>query len=198
MRALAPLLALALVLVAASALYWVDKLRQPPEQPATQAEAPRTPDSYFTGFRLRAFEHPGEATYVLRGQRLTHYADDDTADIRSPVLDYDAADTAPWHVTARRGHLEPAGERVTLTGDVQLERRAPAIQVPPDTAPMTLTTSRLTVFTQAGRAETERPAVAQGPNWRMAATGMTAWFDAARVALHNNVDGRYAPPARTN
>jgi LPS export ABC transporter protein LptC len=190
MRALAPLLALALVLVAASALYWVDKLRQPPEQPPPQAEAPRTPDFYFTGFRLRAFEHPGEATYVLRGQRLTHYADDDTADIRSPVLDYDGPDTAPWHVTARRGHLEPAGERVTLTGDVQLEQRA--------TAPMTLTTSRLTVFTQAGRAETERPAVAQGPNWRMAATGMTAWFDAARVALHNNVDGRYAPPARTH
>ncbi len=187
MRVLTRVIVIALLLAAGSGLYWVDTLRRAGPEPEEAAATPHEPDAYFVDFTLRRFEHAGAPTYRLAGERLTRFADDRTAVIERPDLDYQPVDGAPWRATAARARTDPDSERVDLINDVVLR------QLPMDGPPMTIRTSRLTVLTQAGRADTERPITAEGPEWRIDATGMTAWFDRDLVELHHEVDGRYEP-----
>lgn len=189
MRALTRVLFAALVIAAVVAAWWFDTVREPPtERPAPEAEGER-PDSYFEGFRLRAHAGTGAPRYTLDGRRLLRYGAGGAATVEAPRLHYRPDDTPPWHVTGAHGRLRPGGDRVDLAGDVVLRR------VPAGAPPLVVETSRLSVFTAAGRAETDRPITARSPGWRVAATGMTALFGAGRVDLHADVRGRYDPLA---
>lgn len=187
MRALTRIIIIGLILAAGSGLYWVDTLRRAGPEPETESATPHEPDAYFVDFTLRRFEHAGTRTYRLAGERMTRFADDRTALIERPDLHYSPIDAAPWRATAARAKTDPDGERVDLIDNVVLR------QMPENGPPMTIRTSRLTVLTEAGRADTERPITAEGREWRIEATGMTAWFDRDVVELHHEVNGRYEP-----
>lgn len=191
MRILTRVIAIALVLAAGSGLYWVDTLRraEPEPQAETDGTTPHEPDAYFVDFTLRHFETAGTPTYRLAGERMTRFADDRTAVVELPDLDYHPVDAAPWRATAARARTDRGSERVDLIDDVVLR------QLPADEPPMTIRTSRLTVLTETGRADTDRPITAEGREWRIDATGMTAWFDRDVVELHHEVNGRYEPQA---
>jgi len=188
MRLLAQLGILALVVAATSALWWLDALRPAAGPPEASPRARHEPDYYFDGFRLRAFDAPGAPRYDLHGQRLIHYADDASAEVIGPRLRYDRPDAPPWYVESATGTLSPGGDRVELVDDVVM-RRPPA---PPE-GPVTVRTDRVTVFADAGRAETERPVTVTGPGWNVAAIGMTTWFESGLIKLHRDVRGRYDP-----
>ena len=186
MRTIARLIALGLLLAAASGLYWVDTLRRgTPERP-TAASGEREPEAYFTGFTLREHDQVGEAGYTLRGRRLTRF-DDGTSGIAQPDLEYRAVDGPPWLVTARSGRIAADGDRIDLVHDVVIDR------APGASSPVTLRTQRLVVFAEAGRAETDQRVDAEGPGWRTRGTGMTAWLEQDRVELHAEVASRYDP-----
>lgn len=187
MRALTHVIVIVLILAAGSGLYWVDTLRRTGPEPRTEGPVPHEPDAYFVDFTVRQFENSGVPTYRLTGERMTRFADDRTALIERPDLDYRPVDAAPWRATAARAKTSPDSERVDLINDVVLR------QLPEDEPPMTIRTSRLTVLTGAGRADTDRPITAEGREWRIDATGMTAWFDRDVVELHQKVNGRYEP-----
>lgn len=187
MRLLGRLGILALVIAAASAFWWLDTLRQPPEQPAPPEER-HEPDYYMNDFRLRAYEGAGAPRYVLDGERLAHFADDGSAQVTQPRLRYTTAETeAPWHVRGQRGILRPGGDVVDLEHDVVLHRE------PARRPPITLRTTRMTVFTEAGRAETDQPVTIVSPGRRVRAIGMTAYFGPDQIELHQDVRGRYDP-----
>lgn len=187
MRVLTRIIVIVLILAAGSGLYWVDTLRRAGPEPEAEGAAPHEPDAYFVDFTMRRFENAGPPTYRLAGQRMTRFADDRTALIERPDLDYRPVDGAPWRATAARAKADPDGERVDLIKDVVLR------QLPEGEPPMSIRTSRLTVFTEAGRADTDRPITAVGREWRIDATGMTAWLDRDVVELHHEVNGRYEP-----
>ena len=187
MRILTRIFVIVLVLAAASGLYWVDTLRRTGPVREQADATPHEPDAYFVDFTMRHFEQAGAPTYRLDGERMTRFADDRTAVVERPDLDYRPVDGAPWRATAARAKTNPDGDRVDLINEVVLR------QLPTDAAPMTIRTSRLTVLTGAGRADTDRPITAEGGEWRIDATGMTAWFDRDVVELHQEVNGRYEP-----
>ncbi|MDZ7787152.1 MAG: LPS export ABC transporter periplasmic protein LptC [Halofilum sp. (in: g-proteobacteria)] len=187
MRILTRIIVIVLVLAAASGLYWVDTLRRAGPAREQAGATPHEPDAYFVDFTMRRFEQAGAPTWRLDGERMTRFADDRTALIERPDLDYRPVDAAPWRATAARAKTDPDGDRVDLINEVVLR------QLPTDAAPMTIRTSRLTVLTGAGRADTDRPITAEGREWRIDATGMTAWFDRDVVELHHEVNGRYEP-----
>jgi lipopolysaccharide export system protein LptC len=189
MRILARAIVIALILAAGSGLYWVDTLRRAGPEPEAGGAPPHEPDAYFVDFTMRRFEQAGGPTYRLSGERLMRFADDRTTLVERPDLDYRPVDAAPWRATAARARTDPDSERVDLIDDVVLR------QLPANAAPMSIRTSRLTVLTEAGRAETDRPITAEGREWRIDATGMTAWFDRDLVELHHEVNGRYEPQA---
>lgn len=187
MRILARLGLIALVIAAASALWWLDTLREREPEPVVDPEARHEPDYYFDEFRLRAHERTGPPRYVLEGERLVHFADDGTAEVTQPRLTYGVGEASPWRVTGRRGVLGPDGDVVDLYQDVVMQRE------PGDRPPVTLRTSHATVYTAAGRAETERPVTVVSPGWRVRAIGMTARFNAGLIELHQEARGRYDP-----
>ena len=187
MHILARVIVIALVLAAGSGLYWVDTLRRAGPQPEAKGASPHEPDAYFVDFTMRRFEQAGAPTWRLDGKRMTRFADDRTALIERPDLDYRPVGGAPWRATAAQAKSDRGGERVDLIDEVVLR------QLPTDAAPMTVRTSRLTVLTGAGRADTDRPITAEGRAWRIDATGMTAWLDRDVVELHHEVNGRYEP-----
>lgn len=187
MRLLGRLGILALVIAAASAFWWLDTLRQPPERPAP-SEAAHEPDYYMNDFRLRAYEGEGAPSYVLGGERLAHFADDGSAEVTQPRLRYATAEVeAPWRARGQRGILRPGGDVVDLEHNVVLHRE------PARRPPVTLRTTRMTVFTAAGRAETDQPVTVVSPGQRVTGVGMTAYFGPGRIELHQDVRGRYEP-----
>jgi LPS export ABC transporter protein LptC len=188
MRLLSRALLAVLVVVAVVAMWWLDWLREP--DPGREAEAgPRhEPSHYFEGFRLAAHDGPGGPTYVLDGERLVRYADDGTAEVAEPRLRHrGTAGGPPWHARGRRGEVGPDGDRVDLEGEVMLRRE------PGDRAGLVVETSRMTVFTDAGRAQTDRAVTAHRPGLRIDAVGMTALFREDRIRLHAEVRGRHEP-----
>lgn len=187
MRTLTRLLVVVLVIAAGSSLYWVDQLRRPAERPVADADARHEPDYYFTDFELRQFNAPGTPRYVLTGPRLDRFADDGSADVTDPELFYANGDRAPWTAVARRGHVSPSGDRVDLEHDVVLEQRRSGRDV------VTVRTSRMSVFTRAGRAVSDRRVTATGIGRQLSGVGMTTWFEPGRVELHGDVSGHYDP-----
>lgn len=187
MRAASRIIVLALILAAGSGLYWVDTLRRTGPEMATDVATPHEPDAYFVDFTVRRFETAGTRTYRLAGERMTRFADNRSTLIERPDLVYRPLDAARWRATAARAKTAPDSERIDLINDVVLR------QLPGDSPPMTIRTSRLTVLTAVGRADTDRPVTAVGRAWRINATGMTAWLDRGRVELHHEVNGHYDP-----
>ena len=187
MRPLLRLLFVLLVIVAGSAIWWVDTLREGDEQRAEPGAPAHEPDYYFTDFRLRTHEAAGLPRYVLRGTRLVHYADDGSATVTAPDLYYRPDTSPPWTMTSETGRLAPSGDRVDMEGNVVMNRQ------PRDVPPLTLRTSRMTIYTDAGRAETSAPVTVTQPGRRMAAVGATARFGPGLIDLHSDVRGRYEP-----
>lgn len=187
MHLITRLIVVTLVLLAASGLFWVDTLRRQPIERPQDAQDVREPDYYFVDLMLRRYERVGPPVYTLDAQRMTHFASDDTAELTGPALDYRKQDGRPWHIESQRGHVGPAGARIELIQDVEARRR------PADGAPINLRTSRLSVYPNEGRAQTERPVEASGPGWQKRAIGMTAWFDQDRIELDSEVRSHYDP-----
>ncbi|MEX2575024.1 MAG: LPS export ABC transporter periplasmic protein LptC [Halofilum sp. (in: g-proteobacteria)] len=176
-----------LLVAAVSAMWWLDTLRDPDPVDEAPPEARHEPDFYFNDFRLRAHERSGPPGYVIEGERLVHYADDDTAEMTEPRLRLDSGDGAPWRVRSRLGTLSPDGDVLELREDVFMRRDAAA------RPPLVLRTTRMTVFTEAQRAETDQPVTIVSPGQRIAAVGMTARFATGQIEFHRDVRGDYDP-----
>lgn len=187
MRILGRLALIVLVVAAASAMWWLDALRE--RQPTREAdpEARHEPDYYFNDFRMRAHEQSGPPRYVIEGERLVHYADDGTAEVTEPRLSYRGEGDLPWRVRSRRGILSPGADVVDLREDVLMQRSGN------ERPPLSLRTAQMTVFTEAGRAFTERPVSILTPGRRIDAIGMTARFESGLIEFHREVRGRYDP-----
>lgn len=188
MRLLARLGVLGLIIAAVSALWWLDTQRAPEEaRDEVPAQARHEPDHYFTDFHLRVHDGAAPPRYVLDGRRLVRYADDGSAEVSAPHLRYTPAGAPPWDVTGERGTLAPDGDRLDIDGDVVMTR------VPDERDAVTIRTARMTVFTDAGRAQTDQPVTVDGTGWNVAAIGMTTLFGADQIELHRDVRGRYDP-----
>ena len=187
MRALTHLLFLVLAAIAGITFWWLDTLREVDIAGDGAARPRHEPEHYFERFRVRAHDDAGEPRYVLEGSRLVQYADDRSAEITEPRLRHVRPDQAPWRVRSAQGRIGPAGNRIELAGNVVLRRE------PAGDPPLVIETARMTVLTDAARADTDRPVTARQPGMRIAATGMTAWFDSGRVELHADVRGVYDP-----
>ncbi len=85
--------------------------------------APRhEPDYYAENFTSTMMSAQGEPKYVLRGRKITHFPDDDTALLEQPQLTQYAPGTAPTHTTADRGKIYNHGKELLMLGNVRVTR----------------------------------------------------------------------------
>lgn len=180
-----------LVVAGLSTLSWWLPLRMGPgpTEPVVVAPAPRhVPDFFLTEFELTSMDRAGAPRYRLHAEGMTHYVDNDTAEVVEPRLTLFRGDAAPWRARSATGWVSGDGELVRLDGDVVIERAAqrerPGVEV---------LTDALQVWPGKEFAETERPVTLRSALGVTDAVGMRADFGQDVLALHADVRSVYAP-----
>ncbi len=111
-------------------------------------------DSYIDRFVMVQVDAQGVANARLEGPRAVHYPDDDSYEVRHPRAISQRPDRSITEATAERGVLDQDGDRVTLTGDVRLERRNAD-----DTPDLVIETPEMVLLPNEDVAYTHAPAV---------------------------------------
>ena len=173
------LLLVALLVVATS---WFSRQQGSPGDSAVFTE--RGPDAYADDVTIRVMDADGQPVYRLRAAHIAWYPDNDQLALRQPQLDVTRPDGARWQLTAEQGRTGRAGDPISLTGEVIIQRLASDSQ-----NPLKITTSDVTVLADARMALTESAAQVSGPGYRFESQGLSADFSENRLELRSQVRG---------
>ena len=149
-------------------------------------------DYYLEDFTTRRFDANGALEYVVAGDSLSHFPDDDVSEVVAPRVEL-RRPGAVWRVNAERGRLETDPDVFTLLGDVRLEREvldAP-LDAPIVDGPLTITTRDLALGLDDDTVSTDAPFEIVANGWRLAGTGLRSTIDAGKLELLSNVNGTY-------
>lgn len=177
----------------------------------------RRADYYLEDFVTRRYDEAGDLEYLIRGDALSHYPEDDRAEIERPRVELHRPE-ARWSGRADTGALvrEPR-DVVTLAGDVLLERvagpgspeaasdattgttgAADGSDPPPPRLPerLEIRADDLSVAVDSNELFTDGPVEIVAPGWRLSAVGLRSSLDAGKLDLRSEVSGRYevVPP----
>lgn len=147
------------------------------------------PDAVAENFVVRRFDDTGKVKYRLIAPYLVHYPDDDSSELRSPVLISYRTDAPPVTLTARNAKVTAKGETIYLWDDVRLTRAATA-----DRPEMVARMPDLTAQPDVGIAFTNSPVeITQGQSW---IKGVGAHLDdnTSTLVLQSQVTGLYIRP----
>ena len=144
-------------------------------------------DYYMAEFSTRKFDADGQIEYIVHGDTLAHYPDDDRSEVVAPRIELHRPD-ATWQIESRTGRFDTDPGLFTLEGDVVVNRQRAG------SAPVTIKTTSLTVSTDTNVVNTDQVIEILAPTWRLQATGLSSAIDDGKLALHSDVSGRYEVP----
>jgi len=150
----------------------------------------RVPDHVLEGYRVALHSTDGSPRYRLSGPRLSHYPDEDSAELEAPSLTLYEAGSPAWTADAEHGTLTNGADRVLLGGAVTL-RRLPA----PGVTALQIETRDLRLEPDRDLAETDQPVHITGEHFVVDAIGLRVRLvDGSRVIeLLSQVRGRHDP-----
>ena len=177
---LVPLLALVVVLL--------DRVEQPDVVQTEETIDMRQTQSdyYLSEFRSQKFGFDGKIEYIVEGDTLAHYPDDNRSEITRPRVEL-RRDDALWLVDAQSGRFDPVPNLFTLQGGVTINR----ILSSTESATITMTTSSLRIAIEANEVETDDVVTIVAPTWRVQAKGLKTTIDDGQLSLLSDVQGRY-------
>ncbi|MDY6981682.1 MAG: LPS export ABC transporter periplasmic protein LptC [Pseudomonadota bacterium] len=182
--------ALVFVLLAASAAtFFVTGLEgDAPTQETRTSPLDEAYDYYVQNMRTTRFAADGSAVSQLRAERVTHFPEDDRADLVQP--EFMSFDDDAWQVSASTGTLSPEpardDDRLELAGTVELRKPLANGDF------YEIDTSELTVFLASEEAFSEAPVVLRTRNSRLNGNGMQARLAENEVQL-NDGNGTHVP-----
>lgn len=146
-------------------------------------------DYYINGMHTIRYTAAGERSYKLSADRVTHFPDDDHAELSNPDVLWYQQESTPWTLTAAAGNLHRTGEEdeLTLSGDVQLNTTLAA------EGALLVETSRMNVLPALQQASTDAEVTLTTTTTRMQSKGMQLSLPDNHVKLLNNVRGTHAP-----
>lgn len=145
-------------------------------------------NDYLVNFQALVTNPQGQVHYRLRGERLTRFYHDDSAEIIAPVVSFQDNPHTDWIVYAERGWLSPDQQTLQLLGAVQV------IQSGSEThAPLQIHTHDVTIWPQLKQASTLAPARIEGPHYSLEGIGMKADLLNDILELHAQTRGVYVP-----
>jgi len=144
-------------------------------------------DYYIAEFSTRKFDADGQLEYIVHGDTLAHYPDDDRSEVVAPRIELHRPD-AIWQIQSSKGRFDTDPNLFTLEGNVVVNRQREG------SAPVTIKTSSLTVATDTNIVNTDQVIEIVAPTWRLQATGLSSAIDDGKLSLHANVSGRYEVP----
>jgi lipopolysaccharide export system protein LptC len=149
-------------------------------------------DAIAENFVIRRFDATGQVKYRLIGPYLIHYPDDDSSELKQPLLISYRPEAPPVEVAAKHARITSKGETVFLWEDVSLTRTAT-----PERPAMVARMPDLTAQPDAGFAFTNSPVeITQGQSW---IKGVGAHLDnnTSTLVLQSHVTGMYIRPRAT-
>ena len=181
-----------LTVAALSTLSWWLPLRMgpaPPETSAVMPEARHVPDFFLGEFELTSMDRAGVLRYRLVADGMTHYGDNDTADVSAPRMTLFRPSGPPWQARSAVGWVAADGEMVHLTGDVVITRAGkgggPGLE---------LRSEEMRMWPEKEYAETELPVTLRDALGVTQAVGLNADLKQDVVSLQSEVRGVYAAP----
>jgi len=145
---------------------WLNALVQ---APGTRADGSlrHDPDLIVENFRARKLDITGRVLYTLAARKMVHYPDDDSAVLESVTVEAFEPQQPRMTATADHGLLEQSRDRVFIEGNVVIVREGDAKY-----EAARLTTDKLLVLPEEGKASTSSDVVLQSPSGHAFSKGM--------------------------
>jgi lipopolysaccharide export system protein LptC len=135
--------ALVLLALLAGVTFWLQKVTAPVET-ARDGKFRHDPDAVAENFTIRTFDEAGRVKYRLTAPYMEHFPDDDSSELKSPVLTQYRPDAVTVTTSGNNARVTSKGETVFLWDDVKAVRsatrdrpamvaRMPDLTVEPDT-----------------------------------------------------------------
>ena len=145
------------------------------------------PDYFMENFSLTSLNQQGEPAYIVNGQRLEHFADDNSAELQQPVIEF-RSDQGHWSISANRATIYADETVIHLYENVQLRRMAGD-----NRNPLSIDTEYLKIHTEDKIAETDQLAHLKTGDLELDTQGMVFDNRQGILKLLSEVKGRYAP-----
>lgn len=175
----------ALTLLVALTL-WLNQLVQP-QSARADGSLRHDPDLIVENFNARALDLEGRVQYTLAARKMVHYPDDDSALLEAVALEAFEPRQPKMTLTADHGRLEEGGDRVTIEGNVVIVREGDA-----RIEPLRITTDKLLVLPDEGKASTRSEVTMQSPSSHAVASGLDL-DNRARTVRLDQVQATYKP-----
>lgn len=185
------LLPIVFLIILALLSFWLRQLGEE-EKPVEERIVVHRPDAIGEEVVARRYDESGKLRYQLTSPYLEHFPDDDSSELRQPVLLSFRPNAEPLRLSAEHARITAKGETVYLTEKVKLVR--PATR---DQAELVARMPDLTAFPDRGTAVTASPVqITQGKSW-VTGVGMDIDNNNSTMVLQSQVRGEYISPRAT-
>jgi lipopolysaccharide export system protein LptC len=177
---------LALMLALALLTFYLDRMVR--EEEAPPAKRRHDPDYVITNFTTTTFDREGKPLSILSAERMVHFPDDDTTELRSPRVVQTKPKEPRLSVSAERGAVSADGEELFLYDNVVLVREADEQR--PEAR---LTTSFLHILRDRSLVRTDREVTIVEDTRSLSGRGMEYNSESRVFTLMAEVRGRFEP-----
>ncbi|WLH91297.1 LPS export ABC transporter periplasmic protein LptC [Pseudomonas sp. FP453] len=164
--------------------YWNISPERFLDQPVAQVDQGAI-DYYATNAYSIQYLPDGKVQYEITSDKVEHVKTSEVTLLTNPDMNIYRSTEFPWHVTSKRGEVNPDGTEVELIDSVRVARTDDKNR---DTV---ITSSRMTVFPQKQYAQTEQDVRIDGAGGVSTGKGMKAYLKESRIHLLSNVRGQY-------
>mgnify|MGYP003140608483 CR=1 FL=1 len=154
----------------------------PPQQEQLSSDLPLT---VLEEARLTQFDQQGLQSQRVSSQRITSFDANELVQISQPTLEL-RTDEGFWTATSQNGVFFQNENRLTLNGDVTLQKHDP------DT-PVVMLTSQLDYYPDMRLAETDTPVSIQASGHDIRSDGISVDLANSIYVLTNQVRSRHEP-----
>ncbi|MDE1166888.1 MAG: LPS export ABC transporter periplasmic protein LptC [Pseudomonas sp.] len=154
------------------------------DQPKTAVDETAI-DYYATNAHSKQFMPDGKLQYDMTSDKVEHLQASQVTLLTNPDVNLYRGAAFPWHVTSKRGEVNPDGTQVELIDSVRVAR------VDEKNRQTIITTTRMTVFPQKQYAQTDQAVRIDGAGGVTTGVGMKAYLQDSRMNLLSNVRGLY-------
>lgn len=184
-----PFIAKILLLILAVISIWLLSGEEEKKDAIPENEHMRTADYSMTHFTLTIMDDSGTPSRVISGDKLAHYADDDSTEILFPIARVIDQQKDTWILSSNKGLTQGEGEEIVLTGNVIITRQ--------DNNEIELRTEKLILDTLHNTAYTDLAVNIKSPYGNTDSVGLHAALEDKMINLHSRVKGHYnAPPSQ--
>jgi lipopolysaccharide export system protein LptC len=180
--------ALVLLALLAGLTFWLQKVAAPVEMDR-DGKFRHDPDVFAENFVVRTFDEAGRVKYRLTAPYMEHFPDDDSSELKSPVLIQYRPDAVTVTTSGNNARVTSQGDTVFLWDDVKAVRSETR-----DRPAMVARMPDLTVQPDAGTAFTNSPVeITEDRSWAKG-VGMQVDNNASTFVLQSQVTGMSYPP----